>query len=48
LGDHVKEESCGTYGREEKYVKDFGWNSEMYNLEDLGIDGRLILQMILK
>jgi hypothetical protein len=43
-------EKCSTHGRDEKLIKCFGQNTgkEKYHLEDLGIDGGIILKRILK
>jgi hypothetical protein len=40
----------GTMKREETFIQDFNWKnrSETDSLEDLGIDGRLILNPIVK
>jgi hypothetical protein len=43
--------ACGTYGRQERFVHTgFWWGdmSEQDHLIDLGIDGRMILNLILK
>jgi hypothetical protein len=42
--------ACGFYGRNEKYVHDFGGGNlkERDHLNALGIHGRIILKWILK
>jgi hypothetical protein len=42
--------TCGSYGRSEKCVHGFGGGNlkERANLDELGIDGRIILKWILK
>jgi len=42
-------EACGTYG-EERCMYGFGWKDlmERYNLEDLGVDGTIIIKWIFK
>ena len=41
---------CGTYGGEEKCAQSFGGQNlkERDRLEDLGIDGRIILNYVLR
>jgi hypothetical protein len=43
--------TCGTYGRRERYIQDFGGGRhlrEWDHLENLGLDGRITLKWILK
>jgi hypothetical protein len=35
--------ACGTYGRENTYIVLVGNERERYNLEDLAVDGKIIL-----
>ena len=42
-------EACGTYGEENRCIEDFGWKpKERDNLEDIGVDGRIITERIFK
>jgi hypothetical protein len=42
--------ACGTYGGEDRWIQQFGGGNlrERDHLEDLGIDGRIILKCIHK
>ena len=40
--------ACGTYGREESYIQGYGGERYRKNLQNLGVDGSIILEWILK
>jgi hypothetical protein len=42
--------ACSTYARDERYIQDFWWGNlnERDHLEDLRIDGWMILKLIFK
>jgi len=42
--------ACSTYGREQKRIQGFdgGIMTERHNLEDPGVDGRIILRWIFR
>ena len=54
LGDKMKKnemgDACSRYGRRERCIEGFGEETlgERYHLENLGIDGRILLKWILK
>jgi hypothetical protein len=47
-GDQIKEDemggACGTHGRDEKFIQNFGWKNlkGRDNLEGVGVEGRII------
>jgi hypothetical protein len=54
LGDKIKNnvigEACSIYGRQERCIQGFGGENvrERNHLGDLGVDGRIIVEWILK
>jgi hypothetical protein len=52
--DQIKEDekgvTCSTHGRHEKYIRPRFWLENLYgrdHLEELGVDGKIILEYIL-
>ena len=39
---------CGTHDREKKRIQGVGWETWGSNLEELGVDGRMKLRLVLK
>jgi hypothetical protein len=49
ITDDETDGGCGTYGEEEKCIQSFGGETkEIGHLEDLDVDGRIILKQVLK
>jgi hypothetical protein len=42
--------ACNSYGRDEKCIQNFSWGNTKgrSQLGDIGIDGRIILKLVLK
>jgi len=39
--------ACGTYGKEEKLCRILAWDIEVDYLEDVGVDGKMMLKYLL-
>jgi len=39
--------ACGTYGKEEKLCRILAWDIEVDYLEDIGVDGKMMLKYLL-
>jgi hypothetical protein len=49
MREHQMGEECSTYGLEERYIPGFGGKIEEMNfLEDVVVDGRITLKLILR